>query len=164
MKASHWEFLFDDRLVLVVAADNERLRRRRSGSGKATLIVTLVLHVLSGVFWAGSTFVLARTGGYQADRFFRPQMGAATIAVLTGALLWFLLHRGPAGLQEHILGVGAVSALLAAGVQGASARSLRLAASGEAKESIPRPPPPPTHPIPAPLLATPFPSLPAPPH
>jgi hypothetical protein len=104
---------------------------------QATLIVTLVLHVLSGVFWAGSTFVLARTGGYQADRFFRPQMGAATVAVLTGAVLWFLLHSGPAGIQEHILGVGAVCALLAAGVQGASAPALRLSASGEAKEFIP---------------------------
>ena len=98
---------------------------------QATLIVTLVLHVLSGVFWAGSTFVLARTGGHQADQFFRQQMGAATLAVLTGALLWFLLHRGPAGIAEHILGVGAVCALLAAGVQGASARALRLAAAGE---------------------------------
>jgi hypothetical protein len=104
---------------------------------QATLVVTLVLHVLSGVFWAGSTFVLARTGGYQADRFFRPQMGAATVAVLTGALLWFLLHRGPADIQEYVLGVGAVCALLAAGVQGASAPALRLAASGEAKEFIP---------------------------
>jgi hypothetical protein len=97
---------------------------------QAALIVTLVLHVLSGVFWAGATFVLARTGGYQADRFFRPQMGAATIAVLTGALLWFLLHRGPAGIAEHILGIGAVCALLAAGVQGASAPALRLSAVG----------------------------------
>src|SRR5258708_35571733 len=104
---------------------------------QATLIVTLVLHVLSGVFWAGSTFVLARTGGYQADRFFRPQMGAAAAAVLTGALLWFLLHRGPAGIQEYVLGVGAICALLAAGVQGASAPALRLAASREAKEFIP---------------------------
>jgi hypothetical protein len=104
---------------------------------QATLIVTLVLHVLSGVFWVGSTFVLARTGGYQADRFFRPQMGAATAAVLTGALLWFLLHRGPAGIQEYVLGVGAICALLAAGVQGASAPALRLAASTGEKEFIP---------------------------
>jgi hypothetical protein len=106
---------------------------------QATLIVTLVLHVLSGVFWAGSTFVLARTGGYPADQFFRPQMGAATGAVLTGALLWFLLHRGPAGIQEYVLGVGAVCAVLAAGVQGASAPAMRLAASGAAKEFIPSP-------------------------
>jgi hypothetical protein len=104
---------------------------------QATLIVTLVLHVLSGVFWAGATFVLARTGGYQADQFFRPQMGAATLAVLTGALLWFPLHRGSAGIQEYILGVGAVCALLAAGVQGASAPAMRLAASGESKEFMP---------------------------
>jgi len=36
------------------------------------LIFTLVLHILSGVFWAGTTFALARTGAYQADQFFRP--------------------------------------------------------------------------------------------
>src|SRR5262249_23565772 len=42
-------------------------------------------------------------GGNQADLFFRPQMGAAAIAVVTGGILWFLLHRG--------------GALLAAGVQ-----------------------------------------------
>jgi hypothetical protein len=104
---------------------------------QAILIVTAVLHVLSGVFWAGATFVLARTGGYQADRFFRPQMGAATIAVLTGAILWFLLHRGPAGITEYILSIGAVCAVLAAGVQGASAPAVRQAAAGEAKEFMP---------------------------
>ena len=92
---------------------------------QAVLIVTIALHVLAGVFWAGSTFVLARTGGAQARQLFRPQMGAATIAVVTGGTLWFLLHRGAAGMQEHILGVGAVSALLAAGIQGSAAWALR---------------------------------------
>jgi hypothetical protein len=97
---------------------------------QATVIVTLVLHVLSGVFWAGTTFVLARAG-HQAGQFFRPQMGAATIAVLTGGLLWFLLHGGSPGIMEHILGIGAVCALAAAGVQGASARTLRLAGGSD---------------------------------
>ena len=92
------------------------------------LIAALVLHVLSGVFWAGSTFVLARTGGNQADRLFRPQMGAAVVAVVTGAVLWFLLHRGTPGIQEHLLEVGALSALIAAGVQGFGARAVRAAA------------------------------------
>jgi hypothetical protein len=95
---------------------------------QTTLIVALVLHVLSGVFWAGSTFVLARTGGDQAGRLFRPQMGAAAVAVVSGATLWFLLHRGTPGIQEHLLAVGAVSALIAAGVQGSSARAVRQAA------------------------------------
>jgi len=84
---------------------------------QVTLIVTLVLHVLSGVFWAGTTFALARTAGNQADLFFRPQMGAAAVAVATG-LLWFLLHDGPLGLQGHILAIGALCAFLAAGIQG----------------------------------------------
>jgi hypothetical protein len=101
---------------------------------QASIIAALVLHVLSGVFWAGSTFVLARTGGNQADRLFRPQMGAATVAVVTGAVLWFLLHRGPPGIQEHLLGIGAVCALLAAGVQGSGARAVReLSAAGGAQ-------------------------------
>lgn len=51
-------------------------------------------------------------------------------ARLTGGLLWFLLHRGSAGITEHILGLGAVCAVLAAGVQDASAPALRLAAAG----------------------------------
>ena len=75
---------------------------------QATLILALVLHVLSGVFWAGSTFALARTGGNQADRFFRSQMGAATVAIVTGGVLGFLLHRGTPGIQEHLLGIGAL--------------------------------------------------------
>jgi hypothetical protein len=98
---------------------------------QATLIIALVLHVLSGVFWAGSTFALARTGGNQADRFFRSQMGAATVAIVTGAVLGFLLHRGTPGIQEHLLGIGALCALVAAGIQGSGARAVReLSAAG----------------------------------
>ena len=37
-----------------------------------TLLLTLVLHILSGVFWAGSTFALARTGAATAGQLFRP--------------------------------------------------------------------------------------------
>ena len=69
---------------------------------QTTLIVALALHVLSGVFWAGSTFVLARTGGDQADRLFRPQMGAAVVAIASGAVLWFLLHRGTPGIRVPV--------------------------------------------------------------
>jgi len=101
------------------------VRKERSLAMQATLIVTIALHVLAGVFWAGSTFVLARTGTSQAQQLFKPQMGAATVAVVTGGALWFLLHRGPAGIQEHILGVGAASALLAAGIQGLGAWTMR---------------------------------------
>jgi hypothetical protein len=96
-----------------------------------TLIVTLVLHVLSGVFWAGTTFALARTGGNEADRFFRPQMGAASVAVATGGVLWFFLHRGPLGTPGHLLAIGALCALLAAGVQGAMGRNLSALSESE---------------------------------
>jgi hypothetical protein len=84
---------------------------------QTALIFALVLHVLSGVFWAGSTFVLARNGGDQAERLFRPQMGAAAVAIASGAVLWFLLHRGTPGIPERLLEIGAVSALVATAVQ-----------------------------------------------
>jgi hypothetical protein len=103
---------------------------------QATLIIALVLHVLSGVFWAGSTFALARIGGNQADRFFRSQMGAATVAIVTGGVLGFLLHRGTAGIQEHLLGIGALCALLAAAVQGASARAVKQLSAAGAGDAV----------------------------
>src|SRR5215470_12850463 len=93
---------------------------------QVAIIVALALHVLSGVFWAGTTFVLARTGADQADRFFWPQMGAAGVVVLTGAVLWNLLHRGTLGTpQGHVLAAGAICALAAASIQGATAASMR---------------------------------------
>jgi hypothetical protein len=79
-----------------------------------TLLVTFMLHVASGVFWAGSTFALAETGAASADKLFRPQMGAAVVAVITDGVLWLYLH-----LQEPVLALGVLAALLAAGVQGA---------------------------------------------
>jgi hypothetical protein len=84
-----------------------------------TLLVTLVLHILSGVFWAGSTFALARTGAISADQLFRPQIGAAVVAVITGGVLWHLLHPSGFGIMEQVLALGAVAAVLAAGAQGA---------------------------------------------
>lgn len=84
---------------------------------QTTLVLTLVLHVLSGVFWAGSTFTLARTAA-GVEGLLRPQLGAAFTAVVTGALLWHLVHSGSPGGTEYILLAGAVAALIAAGVQG----------------------------------------------
>jgi hypothetical protein len=86
------------------------------------LIILIGLHVMAGVFWAGTTFAVVRSGGANADALSRPQMGAATLAVLTGVGLWVLLHRGPAGPTEHTLALGAVCAIAAAGFQGAMRR------------------------------------------
>jgi hypothetical protein len=85
---------------------------------QATVVIVLVLHVLSGVFWAGSTFVVARLGGNQANHLLAPQLGAAAVAIASGALLWFLLHSGNDGISERVLEAGAVFALVAVAIQG----------------------------------------------
>ncbi len=101
-------------------------------------MIALALHVMSGVFWAGSTFVLARMGdGRLAATLFAPQMGAATMAVLSGAVLWYLFHGGYFGTQEQVLAVGATAALVAAGVQGVLVgRARRIGASGNAANTL----------------------------
>jgi uncharacterized membrane protein len=99
------------------------------------LIIALSLHVLSSVFWAGSSFTLARTGGAGGEQLFGPQMGTATIAVLTGAYLGHLAHAGAFGTAERILAAGALCALVAAGVQvvvgGRAIRNLRKRTTDE---------------------------------
>jgi heme A synthase len=100
------------------------------------LIITLSLHVLSSVFWAGSSFTLARTGGLGGEKLFRPQMGAAVIAILTGAYLGHAVHAGAFGTAEKILAAGALTALVAAGVQGAiGGRAVRSLDNGTADEA-----------------------------
>jgi len=93
------------------------------------LVIVLSLHVLSSVFWAGSSFTLARTGGAGGELLFGPQMGAAGVAILTGGYLGHLVHAGTFGTAETILAVGAFCALVAAGVQvsigGRAIRTLR---------------------------------------
>jgi len=85
------------------------------------LVVLIALHILAGVFWAGSTFAVVRSGA-GAEALFRPQMGAATITVLAGMGLWGILHRGAMGPMEHMLALGALCAIAAAAVQGATRR------------------------------------------
>ena len=100
------------------------------------LIIILSLHVLAGVFWAGTTFGLARTGGAGAAQLFRPQMGAATLAVLTGVYLWSQMLQGSQTLGEKVLGAGALCALIAAGVQGAiGGRAIRRLGGGTGDEA-----------------------------
>jgi hypothetical protein len=85
-----------------------------------TVIMMLIaLHILAGVFWAGATFAIVRSGGAGADTLFRPQMGSAALTVLAGIGLMGILHRGPPGPMEYSLMIGAVCAIAAAGFQGA---------------------------------------------
>lgn len=86
------------------------------------LSVLMALHILTGVFWAGSTFAIVRSGGAGSEVLFGPQMASATVAILAGIGLWGILHRGGMGPMEHVLALGAVCAVAAAGAQGALRR------------------------------------------
>lgn len=92
---------------------------------QSILVVTLALHVLAAVFWAGSTFALARAGGGFAEQLFRPQLGAATVAILSGTCLWYLLHAGAFGRMEQVLAIAAGSAVIAFAVQISGGKTLR---------------------------------------
>jgi hypothetical protein len=81
------------------------------------LIVGLSLHILSSTFWAGTSFTLARTGGLGGERLFRPQIGAAVVSVLTGAILWGITYGTAFGPSQKILALGAVCAIIAAVLQ-----------------------------------------------
>ena len=99
------------------------------------LIVLIALHVLPAFFWAGTTFVLARTNGAAAEQLAYPQLGSATLSMLAGLALWGLLHRA-FGTFEMVLTVGVIAAVAAAGVQSAvglpAIRRLKGASPAEA--------------------------------
>ncbi|MFS8049649.1 hypothetical protein [Rhizobium sp. BR 314] len=97
------------------------------------LIITIAVHVLSSIFWAGSTFVLARNGGQGGAALFRPQIGAASVSVLSGVLLWYLLHQGSFQRTEMILATGAAAAILALLVQ-----VIMIRAAMRSEEASPR--------------------------
>ncbi|WP_192247746.1 hypothetical protein [Mesorhizobium silamurunense] len=82
-------------------------------------IVVIGLHVMAGVFWAGTTVAVARDPEIKAERFIRPQLGASGVVFLTGILLWYFFHEGVFGSMEKVLALGILTALIAAGVQGA---------------------------------------------
>ncbi len=99
-------------------------------------IIAISLHALAAMFWAGTSFTLARIGGVGGEQLFRPQMGAAVIAVLTGAYLGHVAHAGAFDTAEQVLALGAFCAIVAAGVQGAiGGRAIRSLHSGTADEA-----------------------------
>jgi hypothetical protein len=93
-------------------------------------IIVLGLHVLTGVFFAGTTITLARIPEIHAEKFFQPQMRAAGLAMLTGALLWYFFHGAYFGSMEIVLAIGIIATFAAAGVLGAFVGSARRKLAG----------------------------------
>jgi hypothetical protein len=104
---------------------------------QSLLIGLIVLHVLPGVFWAGSSFVLARTAAVGVERFAFPQVAAATVTIIAGMGLWRLTHAGVFATSEKVLATGAVCALAAAVLQVIAlpaVRRLRSSAGGAGRD------------------------------
>ena len=56
------------------------------------LVIVLSLHVLSSVFWAGSSFTLARTGGAGGELLFGEIGGAVRCRVFRRAFVGRMQH------------------------------------------------------------------------
>lgn len=94
-----------------------------------SIAIAMALHVLTTIFWAGSTFVIARVD-IDSRKLFGPQMGAAAFAVLSGGYLMHLFHSNAPGRADFILMFGAGAALLALALQIIAFFKLRGASSG----------------------------------
>ena len=95
-----------------------------------SLVMALIsLHALAGVFWAGSTLALTHTSPTHkiTPELFRAQMSAAVLAIGAGAALWGIVIRGAHGPMENTLAIGALCAIVAAGVQGGMRKSPLMA-------------------------------------
>jgi len=105
----------------------------------SSLAIAVSLHILAAVFWAGSTFAVARSGGSGAVKLFFPQIGAALVAILAGGYLWHHLHSNGFGPFEQRLAIGAVAALIALLVQVAGAGPVigRLRRGGAESAPVP---------------------------
>ena len=68
---------------------------------------------------------MARSGAAEIEGLAFPQIGAATITVLMGGLLWGISHHGKEGTGDHILAAGALCALAAAVLQAVSLPRVR---------------------------------------
>ena len=99
-------------------------------------IFVMGLHVMAGVFWAGTTITLARDPEIKAERFIQPQLGSAGVVFLTGALLWYFFHGAYFGSMEMVLALGILAAFAAAGVLSVVVRktSRQLAGADAAME------------------------------
>ena len=77
------------------------------------------LHALAGVFWVGSTLALTHTSPSHkvTPELFRAQMSAAVLTIAAGVALWGIVIRGARGPMANTLAIGALCAIVAAGVQ-----------------------------------------------
>jgi hypothetical protein len=84
----------------------------------ALQLTLMALHVITGGFWVGAAFVLARFGPHIGGvRLRRAQLLAASAALLIGVWLWVIVSRGWSRNQLWVMQFGALAAIIGAGVQ-----------------------------------------------
>ena len=103
------------------------------------LLLAAPLHVIATVFWAGSTFALARTDGAAMERLFKPQLAAAVLAFATGGFLGHVLHAHAFGRTEQALFAAIAASAIALLVQLAGVgRAMRALRDGARDQAGPR--------------------------
>jgi len=99
------------------------------------LIALYLLHIGAGLYWMGSSFLVALAKGKGAETQIRPQTAAIVLTIALGLFLWRRLHPTGFGKMEGLLALGAACAFAAAGVQGllvsGSLRKLRKGSISE---------------------------------
>jgi hypothetical protein len=76
----------------------------------------LSLHVLVAIFWAGSTFSLARLAGLGGEKFVFPQLGRRDLGHTERRL--FVWHDACRSLAEQVLVAGVICAVVPLIIQG----------------------------------------------
>lgn len=101
---------------------------------RSVLMLVTVLHVLPGVFWAGSSFVAAYGAVTRLERLAYWQMSAAVVTILAGGGLFAIIL--PGGTPELVLEIGALCAVAAAGFQGAALPAIQHLGTASETEAI----------------------------
>ncbi len=99
------------------------------------------LHGAAGVIWLAISLYVLKAGAPSSKTIRKAQAILAVLVVFFGLVLWVLLHGGAPGAREAVLGVGALCAIAAAGLQHGMAKAnerrlLALTADGAARSTL----------------------------
>ena len=94
------------------------------------LIISILIHVLADLLWAGPNSAIARKGGLRAERLFLRMRASILTTILSAWNLWKSLHGGFFGPTEQSVGLGIAAAIIALAIKSGLLASALLALRG----------------------------------